>query len=215
MHPDLSTERSGGPWPASPDWYFGNLCVNADSGISFSPAWMRESPAQHTVKNRATEATRGSHASRWQIETVVSRGYATATVYYGDLCPDRDDGMEESVGALFRSGSVNNRRGDGWGSIGIWAWGLSRGLDYIQSDRELDGQRVAVHGHSRLGKTALWAAAQDERFALAISNNSGAGGAASRSASTARRSRLATAGTAPHGMRSITGGTTTTRRRCP
>ena len=158
--------------------YFGNLCVNPDPGISFTDAWMRESAAQQIVNHRATEATRGSHASRWQVETVVGRGYATATVYYGDLCPDRDDGMEEAVGAMFRSGSVNRRPGDGWGSIGIWAWGLSRALDYIETDAELDGRRVAVHGHSRLGKTALWAAAQDERFALVISNDSGAGGAA-------------------------------------
>ncbi len=170
---------SNGPWPVFLGLnYFGNLCVNPDPGISFTSAWMRTSPTQHIVDNRATEATRGSHASRWQIETVVARGYATATVYYGDLCPDRDTGMEEAVGALFRSGSVNDRAGDGWGSIGIWAWGLSRALDYLETDRELDGERVAVHGHSRLGKTALWAAAQDERFALAISNNSGAGGAA-------------------------------------
>ena len=169
----------GAPWPVFLGLnYFGNHCVNADPGITFSPAWMRTSPEQHVVNNRATEAGRGGHASRWNVETVVARGYATATVYYGDLCPDRDDGMEESVGALFHSGSVNRRPPDGWGSIGIWAWGLSRALDWIETDRELDAQRVAVHGHSRLGKTALWAGAQDERFALVISNNSGAGGAA-------------------------------------
>ena len=169
----------GAPWPAFLGLnYFGNSSVHADPGIAISTAWMRASPEQKVVNNRATAAGRGAHAGRWDIESVIARGYATVTLYYGDLCPDRDDGMEESVGAMFGSGSVNRRPPDGWGSIGIWAWGLSRALDWIESDPEMDAKRVAVHGHSRLGKTALWAAAQDVRFALAISNNSGAGGAA-------------------------------------
>jgi hypothetical protein len=170
---------AGAPWPVFLGLnYFGNHCVNADPGITLSRAWMRTSAPAHIVDNRATEATRGYHASRWNIETVIDRGYATATVYYGDLCPDNDHGIEESVGAMFRTGSVSQRAPDAWGSIGIWAWGLSRALDCLEGDRELDAKRVAVHGHSRLGKTALWAGAQDERFALVISNNSGAGGAA-------------------------------------
>ena len=169
----------GAPWPVFLGLnYFGNQCVNPDPGITVSRAWMRASPEFGIVNHRATEATRGVHSYRWNIEAVVARGYATATVYYGDLCPDNDHGIEESVGAHYRTGTVDQRAPDAWGSIGIWAWGLSRALDGLEQDPELDVRRVALHGHSRLGKAALWAGAQDERFPLVISNNSGAGGAA-------------------------------------
>lgn len=158
--------------------YYGNQCVNADPGITVSTAWMRANPEFGIVQNRATAKTRGAHAHRWEIEKIIARGYATVTAYYGDLCPDHAGGLAESVGALFATGSTEKRAPDAWGAIGIWAWGLSRALDVLAADREIDARRVAVHGHSRLGKAALWAGAQDERFALVISNNSGAGGAA-------------------------------------
>ncbi len=167
------------PWPAFLGLnYYGNPCVNADPGITPSTAWMRTNAEFKIVKNRATEGTRGAHASRWDVENVVARGYATVSLYYGDLCEDRSEGLTTGVATLFGTGAVNERRPDEWGAIGIWAWGLSRALDYLASDPEIDGRRVAVHGHSRLGKAALWAGAQDERFALVISNNSGCGGAA-------------------------------------
>jgi hypothetical protein len=168
-----------GPWPAFLGYnYYGNQSVNADPGITLSRAWMRSNTEFKVVDNRATEGTRGVHSSRWNIETVVARGYATATAYYGDLCEDRAEGLGRDVGALFRSGACETRAADAWGAIGIWAWGLSRALDVLAADPEIDASRVAVHGHSRLGKTALWAGAQDERFAFVISNDSGCGGAA-------------------------------------
>jgi len=167
------------PWPAFLGMnYAGNNCVNADPGITLSTAWMPPRSDLKLVNNRATEGTRGAQASRWNIETVVARGYATATVYYGDLCEDRPEGLARDVAALYGTGGVDDRRPDEWGAIGIWAWGLSRALDVLREDAEIDGTRVAVHGHSRLGKAALWAGAQDERFALVISNDSGCGGAA-------------------------------------
>jgi hypothetical protein len=167
------------PWPVFLGLnYYGNQSVNADPGITLSRSWMRENAAQKVVANRATEGTRGTSASSWEVETVVARGYATATIYYGDICPDHKDGLPLALGAVFGTPGAEARAPDEWGAIGLWAWGLSRALDYMATDGELDARRVAVHGHSRLGKTALWAAAQDERFALAISNNSGCGGAA-------------------------------------
>jgi hypothetical protein len=178
--PNRAPGVAGPPWPVFLGLnFYGNHTVHSDPGIALPGAWVPNDLTHGVADNRAAEAGRGMDAGKWQVETVLARGYATATVYCGDLCPDRVTGLAASAATLFGGNPGSEERaGDAWGAVGVWAWGLSRALDWLETDPELDATRVAVHGHSRLGKAAVWAAAQDERFALVISNESGCGGAA-------------------------------------
>ncbi len=120
------------------------------------------------------------------IEEITDQGFAIAMIYYEDIVNDHLSGdYSNGLGKLYIG--QKGRRPDEWGKIGMWAYAASRAMDYLLTREEIDHQHIAVAGHSRLGKTALWCAAQDERFMMAISNNSGIFGASVSKHSTGER----------------------------
>jgi hypothetical protein len=158
--------------------YFGNHAVHPDPAIRLSERWMRTSEQAFIVNHRATERTRGTMARRWPLELIIGQDCAVATAYYGDLAPDDPAVVEDGIARLadgLQDGIAADER---WGAIGMWAWGLSQMRLAAGALPGIDGKRAVVIGHSRLGKAALWAGAQDEQFAMVVSNDSGEGGAA-------------------------------------
>lgn len=159
--------------------FWGNHAIHSDAGIRLTEAWLESNGGSYVDlsgvrDNRATEATRGINASQWPVEEILSRGYALATVYREEVASDREPYFATGVHPLFPELQKGE---DNFGTIAAWAWFLSRALDVIASEESLDAKRVAVFGWSRLGKAALWAGATDERIALTIAIQSGAGGA--------------------------------------
>ena len=124
-----------------------------------------------------TDPSRREKSGFWPAEQVIARGYGIAALQVGELAPDNDK-FREGVIRLFEGSSEGARPADAWAGLAAWAWGASRALDYFETNTRVDSRRIAVVGHSRGGKSALWAGAEDERFALVISNESGEGGAA-------------------------------------
>ncbi len=157
----------------------GNHTVNADPKILIPESWAPKDDEAKVVDNKSTEGGRGTSSRRWECELLVENGFAVATAYCGDIDPDFDDQFQNGVHALFPEHRPSAEHPERWGTIAAWSWGLSRLMDCIEKNvKAIDSKRVAVVGHSRLGKTALWAGATDTRFAAVISNNSGCGGAA-------------------------------------
>ena len=111
----------------------------------------------------------------WPVEEALARGYGMAIFDASQLDPDNFDNFKNGIHAIL---DKNPRPDDAWGTLAAWAWGASRCMDYLVTDRNVAADKIAVVGHSRAGKTALWAGAEDTRFAMVISNESGAGGAA-------------------------------------
>jgi hypothetical protein len=155
--------------------FYGNQSTTFDKAVAITPRWVMNNEG-YTKDNKAGEASRGIQARRWQVQMLIDSGYGMATAYYGDLEPDHEEGWKEGVRGQM-AGSLGIKP-DEWSAIGAWAWGLSRMLDYLETEPAVNAGKVILTGHSRLGKAALWAGASDTRFAAVVSNNSGEGGAA-------------------------------------
>jgi len=150
--------------------FCGNHALLKDATVALPTCWMYDK-YPGVKDHRATEAGRGSQSDVWAIEQSIERGYAVATFYNGDIDPDRPD-VREGIQGHFARGKYD------WGTIAAWAWGLQRVVDYLVTNHDIDKDRIAVVGHSRLGKAALLAGGVDERIALIIAHQAGCGGSA-------------------------------------
>lgn len=155
--------------------FIGNQAIHADPGIKLTTAWVENSGMfPCSADGKAGDACRGVNASQWAVDSILARGYALVTLYREEIASDRKaQAFQTGVHTLYPE---LQQREDNFSTIAAWAWALSRGMDYLETDKDIDAGRVAVFGFSRLGKAALWAGATDRRFAAVLSNESGAGG---------------------------------------
>lgn len=150
--------------------FFPNSSRVDDPGVKRGEMWNRD--------HERVPAPENMRFGKLNVPLFISHGIGIATVYYGDIEPDFQGGAQYGVIGLYRDKSQEGRKPDEWGAISAWAWGLSRAMDYFEQDDDIDSSQVALMGISRLGKTVLWAAARDRRFAAVIGSCSGEGGAA-------------------------------------
>ena len=153
----------------------GNYALLDDPKI-LPPSWVPQS-FPGVPPHTATDAGRGKDREAWALEQSIDRGYAVATFFSGDVQPDDRETAPEQLKRWVPE-NHDPAAGDNTATIMLWAWGFSRMIDYLATDADIAAKRIAVVGHSRNGKTALLAAAFDERIALAIPTQAGCGGSA-------------------------------------
>jgi hypothetical protein len=157
-------------------WMGNNLAVAADPGIKPGRQWV-QGEARRIAAMPRRDPARGVGRLE-NIPQILERGYAVAVFNYTDIEPDALNGFSAGIRSAYLKPGATAPAADEWGAIAAWGWGASRIIDYFETDPEIDATRIAILGASRLGKTALWTAARDERVACAIVSVSGEGGAA-------------------------------------
>ena len=153
----------------------GNHSVSPDSAILINGK--KESELSGEELKKFNVSGRGGRTSRWAIDKMIDAGYGLVTIDYNNVDPDKNDFSDGIHAIFYKTGQTAPAKNE-WGSLSAWAWGMSRIMDFLETEALVDHKKVILFGHSRLGKTALWAGANDRRFSIVISNNSGCGGAA-------------------------------------
>ena len=147
-----------------------NATITDDPGIKAGLIWGKE--------GKKVPVDRNMRFGQTDISQFLSEGIAFASIYYGDIEPDFADGIKYGIRGYYLERGETYPAPDEWGAISAWAWGLSRAMDYLENDPQIDSKKVALFGVSRLGKTVLWAGAHDTRFGMVIASCGGEGGAA-------------------------------------
>ncbi len=155
--------------------FCGNHALTTDPRITLNPHWIPTSQyCPGVVNNQATDAARGTGIdSEWGIEAAIERGYAVVSFFNGDVVPDKPD-MTAGVFPFFSA--ANADKNNSWGAEAAWAWGFHRVVDFLVKEKSIDKNRIALFGHSRYGKAAMFAAAMDERIATVFPHQAGMGG---------------------------------------
>jgi hypothetical protein len=146
--------------------FIGNQALTTDPRVPLARGWIA-----------ATPASRGSQAADWPLAEIVGRGYALAAFFSGDVDSDRQQ-ISDGIYAWLADGDPAKNNPTNRGTLAAWAWGFHRCVDYLVTDPDIDRSRIAAVGHSRNGKTALLAAAFDERIGIAYPHQAGCGGSA-------------------------------------
>ncbi len=141
-----------------------------DTGIRRGTMWGRD--------RKKVPAPEESRFGSFDISPYISKGIGVACIYYGDIEPDFGEGLSYGIRAAYLEKGQEKPKDNEWGAIASWVWGLSRAMDYYETDTDIDAEKIAIFGISRLGKTVMWAGASDPRIALVIASCSGEGGAA-------------------------------------
>ncbi len=150
---------------------FSPNCLSVDdSGIKQGMMWNRE--------GKRIPASEGRSFGFFDVQRFIDNGIGVAFIYYGDIEPDFPEGIKYGIRGHYLNANQKHPKPDEWGAISAWSWGLSCVMDYLETDQQIDSERVALFGISRLGKTVLWTGARDERFGMVIASCSGEGGAA-------------------------------------